>query len=257
MAVVIGLGRMTETTLGLVVALPAEARMVAGRRGWRRQERWKVLNRTHAGGTDLIFVCCGMGIENAYRAACWLIDQGITTLAALGVSGGLNPDLLSGDLVVPETILEARTGGVCRKWIPESRFVNRLREGALLVNLSVRGGSIVTTPMPVLTRQEKTSLYSDTGAQAVDMESAAVARAAADRGLPMFALRTVCDTASDDLPAKYMDFIAPDGSVRWSLLPAYLLRRPSRMGQLIRHGKRFSDALSALGRGWRLCGLSA
>ncbi len=241
-----------QSILGVVAALPAEAEKIAGRRGWRRQEGWNIRIVTVSDGMNLMCVCCGMGAENAFKASCWLIEQGISALAVLGVSGGLNPALKSGDWVVPEAIIEFRSGRPYREWGPESRFVNRFRECTQSENLSINGGSILTVPFPVLTRNEKTSLYSVTGAQAVDMESAAVARAASDKKLPMFALRTICDTAADDIAAEYLNLLNPHGAIRWPFLLAYLLRRPYRVVDLIRHGRRFSVALSALGRGWRL-----
>ena len=245
-----------SSRLGLIAALPAEARTIAGRRGWRRRNGWKIFHGTPVEETTLMCVCCGMGAENAYHAACWLIAQGVSALSVMGVSGGLNPDLTSGDMVVPESILEARCGRPCRQWIPEPRLADAFRERVRRAHAAVTGGAILTAEAPVLTRQQKAALFAATGAQSVDLESAAVARAAAAGNLPMFAFRTIADTAADDVAAEHLDLIKPDGSIRWLFLMGYLLRRPGRLAELIRHGRRFSDALCALGRGWRLYGRS-
>ena len=241
-----------KTILGLVVALPAEAGSILGMRRWRRLDGWKVHHRTVDDGPDLICVRSGVGAGNAYRAARWLVRRGVTALAVTGVSGGLNPDLKPGDIIVPELILEHRNGKQNHKWMTDLKCVDRFHALSILEGICVYPGAILSTERPVLTIPDKVSFYATTGAQAVDMESAAVARAAAEADLSVFALRTICDSAADDVSEAQFNLVDTDGTLRWPFLAVMLLHRPDRIPDLIRRGRQYAKGLSALKRGWRL-----
>lgn len=241
-----------KTILGLVVALPAEARSILGHRRLHRLDGWKVRHRTFDDGLDLVCVRSGIGAGNAYEAARWLARRGVTALAVMGVSGGLNPDLKPGDIIVPELILEHRNGKRKHKWMTDSKCVDRFHALSTREGISVYHGAILSTEKPVLTIPDKASFYAATGAQAVDMESAAVARAAAEADLSVFALRTICDSAADDVSEAQFNLLDTDGTLRWPFLAVTLLHRPDRIPDLIRRGRQYAKGLSALNRGWRL-----
>jgi adenosylhomocysteine nucleosidase len=241
-----------KTILGLVAALPGEARSVLGIRRWRRSDGWKVRHQTVDNGLDLVCVRSGMGAENAYGAARWLARHGVTALAAMGISGGLNPDLKPGDIVVPELIMEYGNGRPHKRWMTDSDFVHRFHAISNRLGLAVYRGAILSTEKPVLTTPGKTALYTTTGAQAVDMESAAVARAAAEAGLAVVVLRAICDRATDDVSQAQFNLLDTDGTIRWPFLAVTLLHRPDRISGLIGRGRQYAKGLSALKRGWRL-----
>ncbi|HLO78401.1 MAG TPA: hypothetical protein VK196_18250, partial [Magnetospirillum sp.] len=56
--------------------------------------------------------------------------------------------------------------------------------------------------------------HAATGAAAVDMESGAVARVAAQHGLPFLALRAIADPAGQSLPAPVLRIVDGQGRIR-------------------------------------------
>jgi adenosylhomocysteine nucleosidase len=106
--------------------------------------------------------------------------------------------------------------------------------------------------MPVLACESKAWLFRQSGAQAVDMESAAVAHVAAAENLPLFAMRAICDTAANTVPQILRNILDPANTFRWQGLVNTLLQTPVRVVDAVRLGKNFCLALSALRNGWRL-----
>ena len=102
-----------NSAIGLVIAFPAEARALFGRGSWQRREgrvfRHLNLNRD----TGLLIVRSGLGRVAASNAAAWLVKKGVAALSVLGVSGGLDPSLASGDVVLVDvrSVTEFEPGG--------------------------------------------------------------------------------------------------------------------------------------------------
>ncbi|HEX4609582.1 MAG TPA: hypothetical protein VH092_15390 [Urbifossiella sp.] len=112
--------------------------------------------------------------------------------------------------------------------------------GALAPGLRV--GDVVTSPriatvdQLVATPADKTRLRSETGADAVDMESAAVEAVCRDRGVPFRAVRAVSDTADATLSPELVRLLA-GGSVSVPKAVAALFRRPALLGEFRRLGR--------------------
>jgi adenosylhomocysteine nucleosidase len=132
----------------------------------------------------------------------------------------------------------------------------RLRTSELwrsqLVAALLRQGPVIE--QPVLTSAElvceardKTQLYRQTGAVAVDMESAAVGVVARLHGVPFMVLRVIADTAEDALPQVLRSLVGSDpaGAPSWlSWLP--LLAAPTAWPGLVRMGRRYQHARGVL-----------
>jgi adenosylhomocysteine nucleosidase len=79
--------------------------------------------------------------------------------------------------------------------------------------------------------QEKHRLRRLTDATGLDMESAAVAAVAQERGVPMAIVRTVSDLADEDLPLDFNLFLRPTG---WITGMQAIIGRPSSLAGLNR-----------------------
>ena len=109
-------------------------------------------------------------------------------------------------------------------------------------------GTLLAARQPIASVAEKAALRAASGALAVDMESGAVAEAAAGAGLPFLALRIVADPADRAIPAAALQGIAPDGSRRPSAVLLNLLTRPADLAPLIRLARDSDAALRQLRR---------
>lgn len=162
----------------------------------------------HFRGGALELVCAGP------RAAHLEARVGGAAPASLvisaGVCGALAPDLVEGDLVVPEVVVSSRAVRHATAVLP------RLR----------RAGTLVTVDRVVGTAEMKARLWVETGALACDMESAPILEWAAARGLAAAAVRGVSDTASRGVSPDLAAVVEPDGRVRTTRAIRVVLSRP-------------------------------
>jgi hypothetical protein len=135
-----------------------------------------------------------------------------------GVCGALSPDLRAGDLVLPESVIGPAAERLNVTPTPYGRATG-LASGA-------RRGTLTTSRDVVATPEAKAALYSQTGAVAVDMESALILAHAARAGCPTLVVRAVSDVASESLPPELIGLVTEDGKLRTSRALALAVTRP-------------------------------
>ncbi len=154
----------------------------------------------------------------AADAASLLHKYGVDALVSFGVAAALDPSLTPGDLVLPETIVtEDKIGTGIEAGAEENRLVNqewRNRiQRQLSSQLTIVGGTLVTSQVPLTSREAKLELGKATGACAMDMESGDVAEVAA-RQNPFIAIRAIIDPVEFSPPEALLSVVYPDGSVQ-------------------------------------------
>ncbi len=97
-------------------------------------------------------------------------------------------------------------------------------------------GLIVGADAIAATPDRKRQLFTQTGALAVDLESAAVAEACAAAGKPFAVIRAVADPVHRRLPDLTLDALDEEGRSLPMKVAAGLLRRPFDLPGLIRVG---------------------
>jgi 4-hydroxy-3-methylbut-2-enyl diphosphate reductase len=128
---------------------------------------------------------CGMGPEKVQEWLPRLSQLAPKAVVVVGVAGGLDPTLRPGDVVVATEVRDERGRIVQRAAAPLVAELRRL-------GLRVRTGPMVSSDHIVRGTAARARLAA-TGAIAVDMESAAIVRAAA--GVPTAVVRVIVDTA--------------------------------------------------------------
>jgi adenosylhomocysteine nucleosidase len=209
---------------GIVAALAAEARLLGPARPHGAV-------RVLVDGT--LVVVSGMGPSAAADGARRLIGAGATALVSFGVAGGLDPALAAGALLLPEALIspDGTRYPTAREW--------RERVSAAVAQRHpVCGGALLTCREPLFSPADKASALRQTGAVAVDMEGAAIAEVAAQRGLPFLAVRSVLDAAGDTLPMALLAAIDPRGATSVVRLIAAVIRAPREWPDLLRLGRR-------------------
>lgn len=241
-----------KNILGLVVAMAPEAVALLGRRGWRPigTRRWhrSALDVRN----DLVTIRSGIGWENAYAAAGRLIGEGAGALISLGLSGGLSPGLRPGDLVVAQRYLMSNGRTLEGSWESPAAAAEQMHTLLAAAGLPVQSGGILSTRDAVLSADHKAMLLKRFAALAVDMESAAVACAAAEAGLPSLACRVVCDPAHRSVPSALFAALSPDGRLKPSALIAALLGRPSLILEMSSLAIQSARACKSLQSAWRI-----
>lgn len=196
-------------------------------------ERWQVSEKEYAGRSlrfyendDVVAVAGGVGAEAARRAA----EAAIALYApeiiySVGFAGALEPRLKVGDVVQPAQLIDAAD--------------------ASRVNLPY-GDGVLVSYASVATPAQKAQLRESFGAHAVDMEAAAVARAADARAVSFAVVKAISDESDFDFPA--MDrFVDNQGRFSEVRLAAFAALRPwlwPRLARLARNSRLASSALS-------------
>lgn len=170
--------------------------------------------------TLVVFNAC-MGARQAHQVVREAVRAGATAVVSFGVCGGLDPDLVAGDIVVPRTIKSKdATLTVDPNW--HARLVNRLSTQYEPRITPLYNAETVITSVP-----EKADLRKNFGAGAVDMESGKIAQLAGQAGLPFVAVRVVHDTADQHIPAAFAEIIDDQGKPRiLRLLKALIFNWP-------------------------------
>jgi len=175
-----------------------------------------------------------MGAAPAAAAAHALVaGYGPELLISAGFAGALDQKFAVGDLFAAKFVVDAATG---------RRFVTHATEG------EERGLEVTLVSAPAMaSAEDKTELRSRFGAQAVDMEAAAVAEVADSYGVPFVAIKAVSDESSFPLP-RLQDFITDEGKFLTARFAAHALWRPQSWVTIWRLRRNAAKASAALCR---------
>lgn len=175
-------------------ALAGEARPFRRRAGARRHVRVLVT---------------GMGRDNARRA---LRDAlaAVRPAAVLtcGLAGGLHPALARGAVLFSAA--------------PDFAWSARLLAAGARLAVFHSADRIAATAA------EKRRLREATGADAVEMESAAIVAVCREAGVPCATVRVISDAADEDLPLDFNRYLRPDFRLDWLRLLSAVARHPGR-----------------------------
>lgn len=238
--------------IGLVIALKAEATALLGHGRWQHVEGHLLRRSRLTNSTHLVVVRSGIGMEDARLASQRLIAEGVVALGVSGVSGGLDPDLKPGDLVLADSVIQENGNTREQTWEGNSKFVDIAYAALIAKGIPAYHGPIITVQKPVLSARNKQALFTISNALAADMESAAVAAVANKAGLPFFAVRAVCDAATRSISDDLFDCLDQGGQVRLFHLFQRLLLKPALVSDLLRMKRDFAAALTSLRHAWNM-----
>jgi adenosylhomocysteine nucleosidase len=204
---------MERSQIGFVVGLSAEAKLL---------RRFGV--RVGIGG----------GFPaGAARAAEKLIADGAVALVSFGLAGGLNPELQPGAVLVPQSVIDDGDTYLC-----DPSLVEWL------------GGSkakfMMSAKQVAETKGDKTALFERTKAEAIDLESGAVARVAAAVKLPFAVLRAVADPAQRNLPPAALIALNGAGEIGLLSVLGSVFKNPAQIPALIALAQDAAKARGAL-----------
>ncbi len=210
--------------IAIVAALEREVRPLV--------KQWRSREREHGGRSfrffekdDTVLVYGGIGAEAARRAAEAVIAlYAPAVVYSAGFAGALDPGLLVGAVVHPAKVINAGDGSS--------------------VNLG-EGQGVLVSFGAVASPEQKAKLRDSFGAQTVDMEASAVARAAEARGIRFEVVKAISDEFDFSFPSLER-FVDSDGRFREARFALFAALRPWLWPQVIRlanNSKRASRAL--------------
>ena len=177
-----------------------------------------------AASVDILIV--GIGRQNAETSVReFLATHAPEQVLTCGFAGGLNSAL--------------KIGAVCFE-TPDANL------RAKLLAASAKSAKIFCADRIATTVAEKKKLRAETGADVVEMESAAIQAVCAERGIPCATVRVISDTADEDLPLDFNALSKPDKSLDFGKLFLAIAKSPGKISALMRLQKKTSSAAQQL-----------
>jgi hopanoid-associated phosphorylase len=200
-----------------------------------------------AAGPGIEVVCSGSDPARLRALLDGLVPSRYSAVVSFGISGGLDPALNCGDVVIATQITSDSD-----VWPMAAALAGALADRLSALGTSVSRAAVAGVNAPVMDAAGKATLRTKTGAAAVDMESHMVARFAAAAGLPACAVRVISDPAERSLPPLATRALKPDGRVDFPAVFANIAANPGQIPLLIRAGRDARMAFAALRRVRRL-----
>lgn len=223
------------TTYGILCATPEELAAVRGRLHLPSAPETRGPTRVWTGkhdGARVALALSGIGKVNAAAAATLLLSAyGAQTLIFSGVAGGLHPELEVGTVLLADRLAIHDYGYVAAgQFTPTASGVIPIgaptlteplpvadavaadldqlaRAAAARLSHPVRRGAVVTADYFLNCAATRQQLRSAFGADAIDMESGAVAQVAAAWHIPLYVIRTLSDLAGEDSHVTYPQMV--------------------------------------------------
>ena len=234
---------MTEKTIGLIAAMPEEVAPLISRVGPVKQEKLAgfPLYRFTCGGKDVVLIESGIGAQRADQAIRALL--GATTpdvILNFGFGGSALPGPNVGDIVLADRFLvykerlltdqeglsPALTDELATRLELQCRGMNyRVYRGTFVTSAEIIGKQILSGLLPVTATTP-----------VLEMETAAVAKVAWARKVPLIAVRAISDWAEEELDFSIADFTDREMRISvWKVLWT-IARKPRIIPQLVRLG---------------------
>ena len=211
--------------IGIICAIPNELRYF----NFAEIPIQKFGERTFYKGShdkhELILVQSGLGKVNAAVVSTLLIEKFECELLLFsGVAGGIDPEIEIGEVIIGGSLIQYDYGTLKNREllpfrpgsIPTGESKNELEynldpkiKHKIKVSLpNVRMGIILTGDVFLQCEETQKELFEKYGAQAIDMEGAAVAQVAEQFRIPAIVVRCLSDLAGADskkLSSKFLD----------------------------------------------------
>lgn len=192
-------------------------------------EELRPIRSLHIAGLTFRTVCSGEGAARAATATREALDASpFDRVLVVGIAGGLSSDLAAGDLVQAARVFDDRgeTASPDTSW---------------LAPLEIRSATCLSSSRVLSSTREKREAFERlvTGGPAiVDLESAAIGREAAARGIPFSVLRGVSDAHDEPLPIDVERFRRADGTISRARIASHTVLRPWTWPSLARLRRR-------------------
>jgi len=207
--------------IAIVAALERELHPLV--RNWRRTtvehegRQFRFYESSYA-----VVVCAGIGPAAGRRAAeAIIVRYAPEIVLSAGIAGALVPELKVGETIFPAAVVDTQDG---------SRRETAIRISP--VGTTALGRTIVASTTEIADLAQKERLAKSYGAHAVDMESAAVGRAAQAHNLPFLVIKSISDEYDFELPE--IEKFIQNSEFQTARFAFYVAMRPWRWLRVLR-----------------------
>jgi adenosylhomocysteine nucleosidase len=181
--------------------------------------------------------------ENSLRE--FLATHSPELVLTCGFAGGLDPDLKPGEVVF-EIFPRSSRGDEAQTEIGNQLEPTHVSCYEQLVAAGAKPAKFFCADRIATTVAEKKRLRVETGADAVEMESAAIHAICRERGIPCATVRVISDAAHEDLPLDFNQLSKPDKNLACGKLAWAIARSPGKIGALLKLRKQTRFAAEQL-----------
>jgi nucleoside phosphorylase len=222
--------------IAVTFALPAESAEFLKRLGNKSQSSRNDVNivRGDIGDREVEVLHTGVG-EKACRERLrkFLADQEFGVLISSGFAGALNDEFEVGDLLLARNF----------------STIEMNRSHSSFSELGIRTADLATLPHLIDSTEERNRIARDSGAAAVDMETAFIARICAEHGVPLLSLRVITDAPRTPFPAPVQVLFDVElQRTRIAALTMFFLTHPNRIPRLIQFARRIAHGRKILAK---------
>jgi len=192
------------------------------------KEEAAAFRKIAAGKYNVSILIVGIGRQNAEKSIReFLAANSPELVLTCGFAGGFDPGLNIGDVVFDPVA-------------GSQQLATRLAAARAKPAKFFCADRIATTVT------EKQKLRTETGADVVEMESAAIQAVCAEKKVPCATVRVISDTALEGLPLDFNALAKPDKSMDFGKLAWAIARSPGKIGALMALQKKTSFAAGQL-----------
>lgn len=194
-------------------------------------------------GAEVVVVLTGAGPKQARAVATKIMKEqdAINFCVSSGLAGALAANLRVGQVVAARSVFAQSDG--------EDDDRNLLPRSEPLIDFAQEAGATAVNRFystdRVITRSERKK-YLGRHSDAVEMESFEILFAAAENGIPAIAIRSISDTADEDLPLDMDRIFTDQGQVSIPRVLGEVVRHPGSVSSLIRLGQNSKTAATSL-----------
>lgn len=207
----------------------------------RRIRRWEECQcgasrayRFQISHLNCLLVQCGIGTKRAAQATESLLAEWCPQrLISFGVSGGLQDEVNVGDIVFISQACRLENGSVCAPMALASLPSGAKQAAAqLLTSRAVcwdEGRTITTKGSQIVPLELGERVH-----PVLDMETSAIAEAAATAGIPLLSLRSISDNPKEPLPFRIEDWFNQEDNLVFRKIVLDILRQPRILPRLVK-----------------------
>ncbi|MCL2761334.1 MAG: hypothetical protein FWD70_06790 [Desulfuromonadales bacterium] len=231
-------------TIGIIAALPEEANQIIKHYPEKKHSKLQGFDlfRFSTDTYHVSLIIGGMGPKNAYNCAKAIIEaENPEAILNIGFCGAITENLRIGDIILGERIF-SYSNGIFNEALTSKKFGEAFSEK----HIQACSGSFISSSEVVDKHEILKIIPKEILNPVLEMETAAVAEVCEKFNVPLMAIRSVSDQATEEIDFKISDITDENYKIKISKVILALIRKPPLLMQFIRLAKNSKKAATTL-----------